>query len=161
MLNVNNLVGFGAGGDAGPRYWRVIQNLTTSSTSAFPAAEVEFYTTAAGSGAGLCSGGTVLSSGEDPGYPATNAFDNDTATSWYEAGSKKHYIGYAFSSGVAPVSVVLATGGTAPGVWDALNVESSEDNVTWEPVASFAGGSATAGPNPITGSSSYYIRITW
>lgn len=94
MLNVNELIGFGAGGSGDEhRYWRLL--LGAPSLGSNIATEIELRD----------AGGTELSTNNaqassDTGT-AANAFDNNTGTTWSAADTiAGHWLAYDFVSQV-------------------------------------------------------------
>lgn len=105
------------------------------------AAEIEFLV----AGADQASGGTVFSSSQDAGFPASQAFDNNNASIWTSAGTlaRPQHIGYQFASNKAidafsytfrpsagfadesPVELILQRGPTTSGPWTTIKWRSN------------------------------------
>lgn len=101
MLNVSELIGFGAGEGAGFTHWRLLLSGADESGGYQLCSDLEMRATPGG--ADQCSGGVASASNSQSGNPASNAFDADTATMWssgaYGAGE---WLAYTFA---APVLV--------------------------------------------------------
>lgn len=101
VLQANTVLSFAAGmGDKGP-----IDHVDKT------AADITLELAASGANTiplgytdDICNGGATLSSGDNSGYPKTNAFDKSAATVWQSSQTSGHsgvsYLGYDFGSGV-------------------------------------------------------------
>ncbi len=103
MLSVNELAGFGVGGDAGGhQHWRVL--LSGADVSGAYQLCSDLQMRAVSGGADQCDGGTASASNTQSGYPVTNAFDANNATLWSSgtSGTTTEWVAYQF---LAPVDV--------------------------------------------------------
>lgn len=119
------------------RYWRIRAiGLNPANTGGNPTvgfAGVDFRDS---TGASLVSGGTAIASSFTSGYPASNAFDSDVATSWYSVSNRNNgeWIGYDFGHVVTPYSIALTPNfGLPQGSPRSFALESSSDGTTWAP----------------------------
>ena len=87
------------------------------------------------SGPSVATGGTASSpTGSYSGYPASNAFDGSTSTSWGSLGTTPNFLlEYDFGSGVKHKIVEYAiyatsSAGSYPASWD---FQYSDDGTTW------------------------------
>lgn len=90
MLEVNNLIGFGAGGGAGWRKWRLLINSTSNTTYSWGIGTLKMRSTPGGSdlcqfysgvissfGSGNQSAPSVIFSGVDYVFPSTSTWGNN------------------------------------------------------------------------------------
>ncbi len=117
------------------RYWRIRAiGLNPANTGGNPTvgfAGVDFRDS---TGASLVSGGTAIASSFTSGYPASNAFDSNVATSWYSVSNRNNgeWIGYDFGRSVTPYSIALTPNyGFPQGSPRSFALESSSDGTTW------------------------------
>jgi hypothetical protein len=103
--------------------------------------------------ADLTSTSLAIYGAQDGSYPATNAFDNNTATGWINnAGTystSNCWVGQDFGSGIAKVirKITLRNsthGGMSAGFWwNTLKLRYSDDGSTWSDAIVYGTGSAT------------------
>lgn len=119
------------------QYWRVIVDDVQGGAGTYPASfgNVEFRGSVGG--ADLATGGTAIAGPTNGSYPATNAFDANTATFWLGSGTVSggnQWIGYNFGTPVQILDVALQVRPDAFGANEAViagRVQSSTDGVTW------------------------------
>lgn len=138
---------------ANHRYWRLRPNTLQNGLQVMGAAELEMRSTSGG--ADQCTGGTALSRTAFSGFPASNAFDNSTATEWSGANAQANvvqsdWLGYDFGSGVTKDIVQLAYTNRT-GTSERLQaptagwIESSSDGINWLSRWTFSGASYSGG----------------
>jgi len=92
-------------------------------------------------GADITSTSYVIYSTQDGAYPATNAFDNNTGTTWYSTSSAINvWLGQDFGSGVTKtprkVTITFSTaGGASATYWpDTATLQYSDNGSAWTDV---------------------------
>lgn len=135
----SDLTGGGGGGGAGPadptaqhQMWRVHALTFEGGSVHWNTYEIQFREV---SGTPQqATGGTPISSSDQSGFPASNAFDNSTSTLWSinSIADSPAYIGYDFGSGnqkaITQVAVYKGVSGqNAP----RFKIEFSDDGSTW------------------------------
>jgi len=114
------------------RYWRL--HVTAYGGSTFlQINEIEMKESIGGSD--VCSGGTVIKSGEynDTSWAASNAFDDDTGTGWLVSfGTGPQWIGYDFGSGndktITEYTIYCVNSGRIPVDW---TLQYSDNGTDW------------------------------
>lgn len=121
-----------AAAPVGHRYYQLNISATGTSGNYCGIPELQLRTTVGG--ASVAVGGTASANSSYSGYPASNAFDGNTGTSWFSNGTSAPFIlEYDFGSGNAHKIVQYAiygqtTLGQTPSSW---TLEYSDDGTTW------------------------------
>jgi hypothetical protein len=117
---------------AAHRYWRM--NITATGTGASGIAELEFRD--AVGGADKTGSGTASAQTAYPGWPASQAFDNNTGTGWASNDSPvPQWIGYDFGSGnaynIVEVYILPRQDGNHNQAPTAFDWQYSDDGSSW------------------------------
>lgn len=159
MLNLNELIGFGAGGMGAALYWRVLWtepstvNPATGLTNA-ECSELEMRDVSGG--VNLCTGGTPFASSSTSGdFPVSEAFNGSggVAGDYWKSNAPAlgEYIGYQFS---APVVVTEFTFYPSYNLYvsrpKGFALERSDNGLAWERVQTWTGLSFSTSPQTFT-----------
>jgi hypothetical protein len=114
-------------------YWRLY--ITANNGNAYHCfAELEMRAQAGGSD--QCSGGTASASSTLGGFPASQAFDNTTATAWASNGAEStSWVAYQFAAPVEVAEISLWGSGTPAQSPKDFQLQYSADGVSWTTVA--------------------------
>lgn len=112
-------------------YWRLNISANNGDTAYIQFAELQFRATVGG--ADQCSGGTAIGSSAYSTTPFSQAFDDNTTTTWAtDTNVLSGWIGYAFAAPVEVLEYVViaqsATLARSPKEW---TLDYSDDGVTW------------------------------
>lgn len=153
MLNLNELIGFGVGGDDAHLYWRLYFP-TGSGAETTIANEIEMRDVSGG--ADQCSGGTASASTVLGGNSASNAFDNNPSETRWQSGTgfAAEWIQYHFATPVAvsefaytTYAVIIGTAGAGP---DAIELQYSDNGVDFATLHSFTPAAWVSSPQTQT-----------
>lgn len=152
--SVGTSVVFTAPSVANHRYWRLRPNVLQSGGQTMGCAELEMRS--AVGGADQTGSGTAVSRTIFPGAPASNAYDNSTATEWSGDTAvlnveQSDWLGYDFGSGVTKDIQELAYTARVAGTFSNQNqspvsgwIESGADGQSWISRWAFSGKSYTS-----------------
>lgn len=133
----------GGGGGGGHQYWRVFISSSNSGSST-SVAEVEFHTSVGGSD--VASGGTAIAS-TTGGGTASNAFDNNTATTWNPGATSSIWIGYDFGVGneknVVEYAIIAPNDASIDSAPKTFKLQWSDDGSTWTDASGSLGATNT------------------
>lgn len=135
MLEVNNLIGFGAGGGGAATHWRLAYG-PSSGANYVQAMEAELRESIGGLDA--CSGGTASASSVYLTYSADNAFDNNSASSWISTSTGSGWLAYTFSAPIEIKQIMWQIDASLTNNPTSITLQRSFDNgASWEDVAHF------------------------
>lgn len=144
MLSINELIGFGVGGESGKHTrWRIF--FTGPATSYYghaQAAEIEMRATIGG--ADQCNGGAAIASGYVSPYTPDKAFNNSVASIYDNWGSGAAatggWIGYVFPAPVQVAEFYFYPSNVVSPSWPtAFALEYSDDGLVWSRVKEYTG----------------------
>lgn len=104
MLEVNHLIGFGAGGDSAPTDWRIFIATRALSTYLTHVQELQFRNAAGG--VSMSVGGVAYAI--DEAQPAANGFDGSLSTIWQSNLGSDVWLAYSHPVGFDAVEVYVA-----------------------------------------------------
>lgn len=132
------------------RYWRIrCLALNPANASGTPTVGIAELALKDSAGSTISTGGTAIASSTNSvSFPASNAFDSNTATTWYSA-SNRHvgeWIGYDFGSSKAVYTFTITPDpGFAQGAPRDFSLEYSDDAVNWKTHTEFYSSTWVAG----------------